>query len=243
VSAPFPRRGGAIARLELSSNRDGPEVPLSSSSVIARTAGLVGLVSVLGAGACGSVEDVSADSGMQSSRDAAGANDGGDPTSAVSFRADQSAAQLKSWLLWKVASDEEPDEYAFGIDVASNVAGTIVAFSGADPANPIDSASGQRNGNSDKFTTPPLTTTSNGDLAVWFGAQLWPVSGCTSGQIAPPDGFTRIAEECLSAQSTGVLLAAATLALGDAGMQPDWEGSSPYAETNTAQAVALRPAE
>ena len=269
---------------------------MSSSSVIARSAGLAGLVSLLGA--CGSVEDVSADSGMGSSRDAAGANDGapdgGDLTSAVSFRAgesatgenvtaliiprppavvggdvllahvsnrnnvdalveppagwteirsDQSAAQLKSWLLWKVAGDEEPDDYAFGISVASNVAGTIVAFSGANPANPIDAASGQRNGNSSEFITPPLTTTSNGDLAVWFGAQLWPVSGCTSDQIAPPDGFTRIAEECLSAQSTGVLLAAATVALGDAGPQPAWVGSSPYAETNTAQAVALRPAE
>jgi hypothetical protein len=268
---------------------------LSSSAVIIRSASLAGLVSLLGAGACGSVEGPSSDGGMESDRDAAaedGASDGGDLTSTVSFRAsesatgenatsliiptppavmggdvllahisnrnqveatvtpptgwievrsDQSASQLKSWLLWKVVGEEEPDDHAFTISVASNVAGTIVAFSGADPVTPIDAASGQRNGNSSEFITPPLTTTSSGDLAVWFGAQLWSVSGCPSDQITPPEGFTGIADECLSAASTGVLLQAATLPLGDAGPQPAWVGSSPFAETNTAQAVALRP--
>jgi len=94
-------------------------------------------------------------------------------------------------------------------------------------------------GNSTEFITPSLTTTSSGGLAVWFGSQRWPMSGCMSGQIAPPAGFTGIAEVCLSANNTGVLLEAATLPLGDAGMQPSWVGSSPYAETNTAQGVAL----
>jgi hypothetical protein len=263
--------------------------------VIARSSCLAGLIFLLGAGACGSVEaDGDPDSGMQPSDAAAadGASDGGlastvtfrasesatgeDVTSLViprptavvggdvllahvssrnnvgasiappagwtELRSDQSASQLKSWLLWKVAGDEEPDEYAFGISAESNAAGTIVAFSGADPVTPIDAASGQRNGNSDEFITPPLTTSSSGGQAVWFGAQLWAVSGCPSDQITPPEGFTDIAEECLSASSTGVLLEAATLSLGDAGPQPAWVGSSPFTETNTAQAVALRPA-
>ncbi len=143
--------------------------------MIARSACLAGLVSLLGAGACGSVEaDVDPDSGMPpgdaASAPADGATDGG-LTSTVSFRAsesatgedvtslviprptavvggdvllahvsnrnnvvaaiappadwivlrsDQSSALLKSWLLWKVAGDEEPDEYAFGIGERRN---------------------------------------------------------------------------------------------------------------------------
>jgi hypothetical protein len=266
---------------------------LSISFVIARSAGLAGLVSLLGAGACGSVEADGVSGRPDAAAPDAAAPDGGVLESTVSFRAaasatgesvtslvipaplgvaagdvllahvsnrnqvestvappagwaelrsDQSAAQLKSWILWKVATDDEPEQYAFGISVASNAAGTIVAFRGADPANPIDAASGQKNGNSAEFITPPLTTTSSGGRAVWFGAQLWAVSGCPSDRITPPEGFTGIAEECLSSPGTGLLLEAATLSLGDAGPQAQWTGSSPFAETNTAQAVALRPA-
>ncbi|WP_240359455.1 cell wall anchor protein [Pyxidicoccus trucidator] len=158
------------------------------------------------------------------------------------LRSDQSASQLKSWVFYKVAGSAEPASYAFGIDLASNIAGSISAFSGVDTTNPIDTQSGQKNGLTSAFNTPAITTTSANGVAVWFGSQIWAGSACPASPIVPPTGFTEAFETCLLSTSTGVIFNAAYMDLGAAGAQPAFNGSSPYAETNTAQVVALRPA-
>ncbi|WP_437336062.1 cell wall anchor protein [Sorangium sp. So ce394] len=158
------------------------------------------------------------------------------------LRSDQSASALKSWVLWKVASGAEPASYSFGFDVSAYLAGSIVAFSGADPASPIDAASGQKNGNSATLAAPPVTTTAANGVAVWFGTQVWTGSSCPASPIVPPSGFTEPLDTCLLSSSTGLLFDAAYKQLGAAGSQPAWSGASPFANTNTAQVVALRPA-
>ncbi|KYF80690.1 cell wall anchor protein [Sorangium cellulosum] len=158
------------------------------------------------------------------------------------LRSDQSASALKSWVLWKVASGAEPASYSFGFDVSAYLAGSIVAFSGADPASPIDAASGQKNGNSATLAAPPVTTTAANGVAVWFGTQVWTGSSCPASPIVPPSGFTEPLDTCLPSSSTGLLFDAAYKQLGAAGSQPAWSGASPFANTNTAQVVALRPA-
>ncbi|AGP33903.1 cell wall anchor protein [Sorangium cellulosum] len=158
------------------------------------------------------------------------------------LRSDQSASAVKSWVLWKVATGAEPASYAFGVDVSAYLAGSIVAFSGADPASPIDAASGQKNGNSATLAAPPVTTTAANGVAVWFGTQVWTGSSCPASPIVPPSGFTEPFDTCLLSSSTGLLFDAAYKQLGAAGLQPAWSGTSPFANTNTAQVVALRPA-
>lgn len=158
------------------------------------------------------------------------------------LRSDQSASQLKSWVLWKVAGSSEPGSYAFGISIASNAAGTIMAFSGADPQNPIDASSGQKNGNTATFTAPAVTTTVADGVAVWFGSQIWTGSACPADGITPPTGFTEPSDTCLVSTSTGLLVDAAYKSLGAAGAQPAWIGSSAFPNTNTAQVVTIRPA-
>ncbi|KYG01838.1 cell wall anchor protein [Sorangium cellulosum] len=158
------------------------------------------------------------------------------------LRSDQSASALKSWVLWKVASGAEPASYSFGFDVSAYLAGSIVAFSGADPASPIDAASGQKNGNSATLAAPQVTTTAANGVAVWFGTQVWTGSSCPASPIVPPSGFTEPFDTCLLSSSTGLLFDAAYKQLGAAGLQPAWSGTSPFANTNTAQVVALRPA-
>ncbi|HEY0191491.1 MAG TPA: hypothetical protein VGC42_10250, partial [Kofleriaceae bacterium] len=158
------------------------------------------------------------------------------------LRSDQSASQLKTWIAWKVAGASEPTSYAFGVSVASNVAGSLSAFSGADAANPIDASSGQKNGNSATLAAPAVTTTVANGLAVWFGTQLWAGSACPASPIVPPSGFTEPFDTCQVSTSTGVLYDAAYHTLGAAGAQPAWSGSSPFPNTNTAQVVTLRPA-
>ncbi|WP_240359718.1 cell wall anchor protein [Pyxidicoccus trucidator] len=158
------------------------------------------------------------------------------------LRSDQSSSQLKSWVFYKVATASEPASYEFGISLASNLAGSIDAFSGADPASPIDTHSGQKNGTTSAFDAPALTTASAGGLAVWFGSQLWAGSTCPASPIVPPADFTESFETCLVSTSTGLIFNSAWKVLGEPGVQPAFNGSSPYANTNTAQVVALRAA-
>ncbi|WP_275936506.1 cell wall anchor protein [Chondromyces apiculatus] len=158
------------------------------------------------------------------------------------IRSDQSASQLKAWVFYKVAGASEPASYAFAIDLASNMAGSILAFSGVDTANPIDAHSGQKNGLTASFDAPPVTTTAANGLAVWFGSQVWAGATCPASPIVPPSGFTEPLDTCLPSSSTAILYNAAYKQLGAAGLQPAFNGSSPYPNTNTAQVVALRPA-
>ncbi|WPB73827.1 cell wall anchor protein [Archangium violaceum] len=158
------------------------------------------------------------------------------------LRSDQSSSQLKSWVFYKVATASEPSSYAFAIDIASNIAGSIDAFTGADPVSPIDTQSGQKNGTTSAFDSPAISTSSAGGLAVWFGSQLWGGSSCPASPIVPPTDFTEAFETCLVSSSTGVIFNSAWKVLGDPGPQPAFNGSSPYPNTNTAQVVALRAA-
>ncbi|MEO5726590.1 MAG: cell wall anchor protein [Byssovorax sp.] len=158
------------------------------------------------------------------------------------IRSDQSASAIKTWVLWKVATGAEPASYAFDFSIAAYVAGSIVAFSGADPVNPIDAASGQKNGDSASLISPAITTTAANGVAVWFGTQVWTGAACPASPIVPPSGFTEPFDTCLVSSSTGVLFDAAYMSLGAAGLQTAFNGSSPFPNTNTAQVVALRPA-
>ena len=158
------------------------------------------------------------------------------------LRSDQSASQLKSWVFYKVVGSAEPTSYAFNIDLASYMAGSISAFSGVSTSNPIDTQSGQKNGLTTSFATPALTTSASDGMAVWFGSQIWAGSACPASPIVPPSGFTEAFDTCLLSSSTGLIYNMAYMGLGAAGPQPAFNGSSPYAETNTAQVVALRPA-
>lgn len=158
------------------------------------------------------------------------------------LRSDQSASQLKAWVFYKVAGAAEPANYAFAIDLASNMAGSVVAFANVDSANPIDTHSGQKNGLVATFDSPPITTSAADGVAVWFGAQVWAGTTCPASPIVPPTGFTEVLDTCLTSSSTAILYDAAYKALGAAGLQPAFNGSSPYPNTNIAQVVALRPA-
>lgn len=158
------------------------------------------------------------------------------------LRSDQSASQLKSWVFYKVAGAAEAGSYGFAIDLASNMAGSIVAFANVDPVNPIDTHSGQKNGLTATFATPAITTSVSNGAAVWFGSQVWAGTSCPASPIVPPTGFTEVQDTCLPSASTALLYDSAYKQLGAAGLQPAFDGSSPYPNTNTAQVVALRPA-
>ncbi|WP_254624024.1 cell wall anchor protein [Myxococcus sp. CA033] len=159
------------------------------------------------------------------------------------LRSDQSASQIKAWVFYKVAGASEPASYAFTFDAAYYVAGSISAFSGANPTNPIDAQSGQKNGNLATMDSPAITTTSANGLAVWFGSQLWAGATCPVDPLTPPTGFTEAFEACLQSSDRGILFDMAWKELGAAGVQPAFNGVSTLPNTNIAQVVALRAAD
>ncbi|HEY0133983.1 MAG TPA: hypothetical protein VGB85_07885, partial [Nannocystis sp.] len=119
---------------------------------------------------------------------------------------------------------------------------SIVAFANVDTINPIDTHSGQKNGLTSTFASPAITTGTANGVAVWFGSQVWAGATCPASPIVPPTGFTEVQDTCLPSASTAILYDSAYKQLGAAGLQPAFNGSSPYANTNTAQVVALRAA-
>ncbi|WP_338864787.1 cell wall anchor protein [Myxococcus stipitatus] len=159
------------------------------------------------------------------------------------LRSDQSASQIKAWIFYKVAEASEPASYVFAIDAANYMAGSLSAFSGAHPTNPIDAQSGQKNGNLATMDTPAITTTSANGLAVWFGSQLWAGATCPTNPLTPPTGFTEAFDECLLSSSTGILFDLAWKELDAPGLQPAFNGVSTLPNTNIAQVVALRAAD
>ncbi|MEV8375551.1 hypothetical protein AB0P21_22635 [Kribbella sp. NPDC056861] len=153
-----------------------------------------------------------------------------------------SAGLLKSWVFTRVAGAAEPASYTFTLSAAYRMAGTISAFSGVDNLRPVDTIDALVNGNTGTFTGKPVTVASGNALAVWFGVQLWSGSACPSPGITQPAGFTEAREDCLISPANGLLYDAAYSQLGTPLAQPAWTGSSPFANTNITQSLALRPA-
>ncbi|MCK8504205.1 cell wall anchor protein [Myxococcus fulvus] len=158
-------------------------------------------------------------------------------------RTDMSSWSIRGWVFVRVATASEPASHTFQSSIASYLVGSIVAYAGVNPANPIDTHAGKSNSGSTAFTTPQLSTSTAGGAAVWFGAQAWTGAACPTSAIEPPAGFTETYDTCLVSSSQGLVFNAALMPLTGAGLLGPFNGSSTFAETNVAQVVALRRAE
>jgi hypothetical protein len=59
-----------------------------------------------------------------------------------SARVDANGSTVRQAIFYRIAGTSEPASYAFGLSTSQSAAGGIVAYSGVDPANPIDVAGG-----------------------------------------------------------------------------------------------------
>lgn len=157
----------------------------------------------------------------------------------------QSPGLLKSWVFIKLLGASEPTSYSFQLSGTLPMAGTISAFRGVDVLNPVETTSGfsgKVNGNSSGFVGLPITSPAGNGVALWWGTQLWGGAGCPASGISQPAGFTQLQQDCLVSPANGLLFDVASAQLGAAVRQPAWSGSSPFANTNIVQTLALRPA-
>ena len=152
-----------------------------------------------------------------------------------------SAVLLKSVVLTRVATADEPSSYSFDVSARSPLVASITAFDGVDVSDPVDVFTGKVSGFSDTFRTRPVTPRAGNAVAVWFGTQLFSGTGCEDSGIDQPGGFTELLDTCLASKS-GLVMDAGYRQLGAAGTVATWTGTSAHDRTNIAQAITLRPA-
>ena len=153
-----------------------------------------------------------------------------------------SAGLLKATVLYKFVGSADAAAYQFDVSTRGSVVVSVSAFSGVDTAQPIDGFVGRANGTSSSFTTPSLTTSAAGDVAVWFGTQLWAGAPCPESAVTPPASFREVVDGCLASPDDGLGFDVAYQALDVPGTYSGWVGSSASDATNLAQVLALRPA-
>lgn len=152
-----------------------------------------------------------------------------------------SAAMLKSVVLTRVATADEPSSYVFDVSARSPLVASITAFDGVDAADPVDVFTGKVNGFSDTFRTSPVVPGVGNAVAVWFGTQLFSGDDCEDSRIDQPAGFTEVLDTCL-ASDAGLVMDVGHRQLGAVGTRPTWTGQSDHERTNLVQAITLRPA-
>ncbi len=155
--------------------------------------------------------------------------------------ATSSAVMLKSVVLTRVATGDEPSSYVFDVSARSPLVASITAFDGVDAFDPVDVFSGKVNGFSDTFRTAPVTPGVGNAVAVWFGTQLFSGADCEDSRIDQPSGFAEILDRCLPRQD-GLVMDTAHRQLGAGGVHAVWTGASGQERTNVVQAITLRPA-
>lgn len=153
-----------------------------------------------------------------------------------------SSAMVKSVVLTRVATADEPDSYTFDSSVDSPLVASISAFDNVDTKDPVDTYVGKVNGQLSTFTTPTVTTTVGNAVAVWFGTQLSAGTDCSDVRITPPSAFTEVVDSCLPATASGLAMETAYDQLGAAASRSGLAGSSDADKTNVTQVLTLRPA-
>ena len=83
-------------------------------------------------------------------------------------RLDISGSTIRQVVFMHVAGASEPASYTFTMSKSSSAAGGIVAYSGVDAADPIDTHGGQANTSSTSITAPSISTTGSNRMLVGF---------------------------------------------------------------------------
>src|SRR5439155_3854955 len=153
-------------------------------------------------------------------------------------RRDNTSQSIAAALYVKVATGAEPGGYTGAFDAAQKASGGVAAYSGVDPAAPVDAHGGQYNVLTTAATAPSVTTSSANDRLVFFAS----VTANTA--VAPPGGMAERwdlgAPNDATNGTTSEMADQALTAAGASGDRVGTPAASGY--SNVAQLAALRPA-
>jgi hypothetical protein len=151
-------------------------------------------------------------------------------------RTDVDGNVMKKATYVRVAGSAEPVAYTWTFSKAQAASGGILAFSGVDPASPVDAVGGQVNAKSSAVTAPSITTTVSGDVLVGLFGTSVPAT------LTPPSGMV----ERFDVASTTSKYRVASEGADEPWLLPGPTGTRTAEATaagqNIGQLVALRPA-
>ncbi|HVD62815.1 MAG TPA: Ig-like domain-containing protein, partial [Lapillicoccus sp.] len=135
-----------------------------------------------------------------------------------------------------IAGGSEPASYTFTLSNAQSAAGGILAYTGVDPANPIDASGGQANVASTSITAPSITTTGTNRLLVGLFA-----TAALTTETAPAGMTERYDQQVPSTNTYKVTTAADDQLLASAGATGTRVALAAASGINIGQLVALTP--
>jgi fibronectin type 3 domain-containing protein len=150
-------------------------------------------------------------------------------------RRDEAAGALTKATYWHLVGPGDPASFVWTFSLTAPATGVILAYSGADSANPVGVSSGAVSSSGTSVTMPSVDATSSGSVLVSL------VGFATNTSIAPPAGMTERTELSAGAGQARVT--------GESSDQPQAAGASGprtatamKAAAAAGQLVVVRPA-
>jgi MSHA biogenesis protein MshQ len=152
-------------------------------------------------------------------------------------RADGNNARIHGW--YKLSGPNEPASYTFTLTGGSgqDIAGGILAVSGASSASPINASGSQRNTTlSTSVTGPSITTSTGGTLLVFGGA-------CNAtATFTPPAGMSEEFDRATAGSSSRVATEVATAGVSSPGATGTRTAAASSPCRSVAVTIAVAPA-
>jgi RHS repeat-associated protein len=157
------------------------------------------------------------------------------PAGWTSIATATNSTTIRTVAFRKVAGGSEPASYTFTLSVSKKAAASISAYTGVDPATPVDVSATATNATSTSQVAASVTTTTGGyrQLVEIYGA-------AAATTFTPPGGQTERADVATSGTGS-VTLEAADKALGASGATGTSTATSALTGVGAHVTVALRP--
>lgn len=156
------------------------------------------------------------------------------PAGWTQVRLDSVGTAMRKATYWRVATAAEPASYTWTFGAQPAAVGSISAYSGVDPAAPVEAAGGQTSDKSTSITAPSVLASAGSQLVALFGV-------ARGAAIAPPAGLTERSEVRSPATVTYPIAAeTADRAAGSDGATGSLVAQSTVSGPNIGHTIALR---
>jgi hypothetical protein len=228
-----------VEAFDAANNRSGESTP-ATATTLPPTAGISFRAASSASSRAGTSLSVPRPSGTQSgdvlvaSLDVGGAPQITAPAGWTLVRSDVAPGSFVKATYWHLAAESEPASYTWTFSSSQLVIGLMLAYTGVDPANPVDASSGQANASSTSVVAPSVNASAAGSMLVML------VGLASNGSVTPPTGMTERAEAA-AGRSNKVTGEASDATVGTGATGPR-TATATRAGVNVGQLVVLRKA-
>jgi hypothetical protein len=171
---------------------------------------------------------------LVASLDVAGAPQITAPAGWTLVRTDTAPGSFVQATYWHLAGASDPASFTWAFSSSQLAVGSMLAYSGVDPANPVDASNGQANASSTSIVAPSVDASAAGSMLVMLAGVA------SNGSVTPPTGMTERVEA--SAGRSDKVTGEASDASVGAGSTGPRTATASRAGANIGQLIVLRKA-